>query len=556
MSAINAVLPVNCLAIALGYCNKQETAILSRVNKAFAELFRQDLGLEALQEQITGCTALTSMKDLRVQASRLTAFGIESTISDVLKRYHLKKVDFSQYELIKNDLVDLPFALSEVQRCSSLDIRHLAFKSMIFSQGALVSYLAFCPRLEHLQISCGYNLYVFLLEHFSKNSPTLKHFEHGHPYELALNHQGVIQNFIRNQPHLTYFSYPTLRGGLLTEIVNLLADSCPDLTNLSLDRGFDDEDLKRAVLHFAEKHPNLHTLDCSDLGHRYPQYTAELITDIGKVCKNIKSLRFDVGAEHSSPLIDDRVIEAALDVCPKLESFFLRNAPLVTDKSFTQFSLKWPSLKELHLSWCDSASSSAIFNILKDCRQLKTIVFTGIQEGNSDAQIYLQLRFLTQKLKEKNMLGIDFVKECQKLDPWCLKLLQRSIWVHDGMPVCDRYGERTLQENPEKIKKMTKPFISVQGGNLVEQLEKRQLAYLNISLINDELSVLRKVKDDLYKRKAQCQELCDLDKLETFQALLKDPEVTQPQLVEFYKHLPPHLQKKVSDPSKTAGDMK
>lgn len=597
---ITALLPLDCLPKVLGYCNIEESACFGRVNKAFAAVLRNEASAgEVLLEQITKCTCLTSMKDLWKQAERL-----EWTIADVLKRYHLKKVDFSQNAVSPGDITELLDALKEVH----CDISYLDFGKNVLTQGQINDFLKYCPNLQHIALSCSdIDTYLSIFEYFSNNNAnTLIHFNVNYLQTIDLGEEYLIDNFILNQKRLEYFAFPLLHDTSLNRIISRLSDECPNLGNLSLAYGYGDYDLRDAVLDFAERRPHLHTVDFNDMGHKFPEFTVELIGQLGKVCKNIKSIRFDLYKALEHHKIDDTVIEAAFDAFPEIENFFLRNAPLVTDRSFAQFSHRWPKLKDLHLACCRSASVSAVYSILRDCKQLKTVVLHEWEQGKYVAQIYLQLRFLNRKLQEKNLSGIDFFKECKKLAPDLLAMIERFIWINDGTPSIDRYGERTLQDNPEKLKACTKPFISLQGRHLLEQLEAIHLGVLPYVLTCDKimpienflcspgdpyglydlidrrirneveykifeaklvkrnlygvdvydfapwakithiaLPILRRHLIDLRINIAPIGQTLSREKLEAFLALLKDPEITQSQLDERYRYFDLALQKRL-----------
>lgn len=573
--AVLSRLPGVCVAKVLGYCSKEETAGFGRINKAFAALFRPDhadnIAAKALIEQITGCSTLSSLKDLRMQVARLKALNAphpakkEWTIAEVLKMYRLRKIDFSQEEISNEDFQELLNALRGVHPSSSLHVSYLDLgKYRAVSKGQLAELLGYAPRLEHINIHCepdDANEYLF--EYFAKKDKAncLVYFNN--------NSDGFVENlrgFIINQTRLEYFSLPPM--AYQSAFIRLLANSCPHLKNLKINTNLNIDDasqLRSAICYFAENQPELHCLDFGDLGHTFPRLTAQLIREVGEVCKNIKVLRFDSCTDKYNA-INDAVIQAAFESCPQLESLFLRNAPKVTDMSFSQFSRAWPRLKELHLSGCHGASGKAVYSIIRDCSQLRTIALEDWALSKKVVQDYLQVRFLNQKLVERNISGTDFFKECKKLSPHLLEqCLEYSIWIHDGMPDHPRYGEKILQEDPEKLRTYTRPFISRQGGHFLRQLEERSRRELEDQLNADKfLSAAKADKVDLLISMRQSSARYQRESIELFSALLKDLEITQSQLNAFYKifypALTPSLQKRLfnqllTEPGKLAQQM-
>lgn len=371
------VLSSNCLVKALGYCTLAETAGFGRINKAFAAIFHPQhadrAATNVLLEQITGCTTLSSLKDLRSQSKRLKALnaphpeGKEWTISEVLKRYNLKKIDFSQEKLSVKDFEELMDAFEEAALHKPFDLHHLDLGKNRVAQGFLVPLLENSHRLQHVCLETTLEAYIYLLEHFSKSEQAnvLLHFNVENEIYVM---QERLWKFIQNQSKLEYYIIPnSLSEYALMHIIGLLANSCPNLGNLTIRSLLDL--VRNEILHFAETHPRLHTVDFRHWGHKWPQYAGELLRQMGKSCKNITALRFDDYSNIQSK-IDDKVMEAAFEACPQLESFFLTNAPLVTDRFVEQIPRRWPHLKELNLSGCSGASANALYYVGSVIRSL------------------------------------------------------------------------------------------------------------------------------------------------------------------------------------------
>lgn len=602
-SATLTGIPVECLTLVLSTCGQEETSSLACVNKAFAALFRPNHensnAADVLLKQITGSTRLSSLKTLRGQAAQLKALNVphpegkEWTISEVLKLYNLKAIDFSQEDITEEDLNELLVALRDVHESTPVNIRYLdlgMYEICVHEQ--LIALLSYCPQLEHLNICCFLettNQYLF--DHFS--NPVRANCLVYYFNERTCPVQNV-ENFIRNQSRLEYFSLPPADNQ--SEVIRLLADICPRLQNLQINSN--ETQIDSAILYFAKKHPQLRELNFGRLGHTEPVQTALLIREIGKLCNNIKALSFYDHQLLDTISIDDEVIEAALDACPQLEMFFSSDAHFVTERSLAKIPEKWPWLQHIRLVLCHEVSISTIYNILKNCRQLKELYIPcGMGAcGRDEIDRYLRLRILNRKLYEENLSGIEFAKEFKKLGP-DLCFLVGLICVPDAM--WDYRHE--LQYNPAKLKTFTKPFISLHGEHLLQQLETRQLLKVIISLIDDRLEpviaflnepvkcsdracmyyhaidpqviregeialenkrcllysfdseqrrmvpYLERYKQDLLLDLAKAKDAYHKDILEAFSALFKDPEMTPVQLRDIFGLMEQSLKIKLVD---------
>lgn len=240
---------------------------------------------------------------------------------------------------------------------------------------------------------------------------------------------------------------------------------------------------------------------------------------LSELCKNVRTLSFDDRNSQSQDTINDYVISTALDAFPMVENFSLKNAPKVTDRSLTDIPSKWPHLKTVHSEGCGNISTKTIIFLLKNCSALTTMTSPHWNSIKEEVKDYLQLRILNRMLKENNFR--KFLNEFNKLTLVRNSIIKHLIWVHTG-----RFD--VLENDPEKIKLCSKPYISIRGEHLLEQFEERLLDNIECQLTNTK----------------EAGEKFSFRSLFTFQTLLEYPDTTESELQQIFVMLAHGIQTK------------
>lgn len=221
-----------------------------------------------------------------------------------------------------------------------------------------------------------------------------------------------------------------------------------------------------------------------------------------------------------------------------IEGEWHRFSQTVFPEELFKISQILPDLKIVVIRAYVSGSDKEIARLIaKTGAKIQFLLEEGAEEHQGGIKNGLILLIeLNRILKSADFRGRDFFDELQKLHPHLLGDIYRIMWIHAGMPTIPDFGKRTVQDNPEILRDITLPWVSLKGGNLLEQMIEREFERTQFSFSYGNAGESRKTSDDLalYSHYRS--------RLQALEALMGDKNIKQGQLCEVFKGLDQDLQ--------------
>lgn len=367
----------------------------------------------------------------------------------------------------------------------------------------------FCPRLKVFSVRSTNHRMVQRFFSTTDRKDTLQYLNSGASMHNDIS--GALCQLISCQRNLEealarfpISSYPEL---------TLLADHCPRITTLALNadplrQRQDEMGMFNAELSkVAQKCPNIEKLV---LVHFYELEFVRHFSSVLKQFGNLKEL-FIFNAVDGNLLLDNITsgsLKRLLSKCPQLRSLSIEGVSpidlgncVITDDVINFLPGVLPNLEELTaFSEQRILSDEAILRFVKNSPRLTKLNLRGSRNALSSLFTSIfQLRQLSRRLEDKNLLHRDFLKEFNKLpDPIKRSIYSGIAWhfkKEDGL-----YGKKLLEEDVFVLKRCTKPYF-LYKGNLLEQQCQRTIAaiYKDKYLITDVRSLMnfQTLLDDL-----------------------------------------------------------
>lgn len=612
-------LPDHPLAVAFSFLGTAGLPAVARTCKCFHNILtpkegkRENPGALVLLNSLAQRHTINSMEELYDMVVGLNHYKVEGrdswTFAEVLQRCNITKIDFQGQNITPVQIKPLIDALMQVHKEKPLDIRYLNLgNGAVTLKTVRLDLIAFlktcCPKLSHFDLPVWDPKQAEgVIAHFEspEQMNSLLHFDMRYIpsgiEEFHLNYD----NFLQNQARLTYFSgvhnvdmwhSPSNYNGIESaQTLNMLKEHCPNVTNLTLGYRDDLEELPNAAIDCVRSNPKIESVELVKLygGNSLTQF----LLKFSEASTNLRSLVLQCSRND---ILNDDVINSFIKHAKKIKKLAFEYGSPLTEKSLANLP-QLTDLQYLDLSSCKNADASLIMQILRSCKQLKTLLLHDREGVKYLVQGYLDIRQLNMQMRSNGIAGIEFLKKIKKLDPAYLGLLQRCLWIHDGTPNIQDYGQKSLESDPSKLRACKKPLLSLEGGHLLEQMESDLLKQIHIACIihlmdnlkttinssymylsaipnyilneiekesGKDLSDIPYVGPDeknlcsvfcnvLYKHIAildgqleQARADCDKGRLKAFRALLNDPEMKSCQLHEIYKLLDKSLQDKLA----------
>lgn len=538
----------------------------------------------------------------------------EATDITHAKFNELKKTPYAFLALLQELFPDIPFEVTstEVEQEIFGDIKIIKFGAIHFaadlatvdakekfSQDIKRDFnrllKSFCPNLSHLTLFAPIIDLSFIKDNFLHS---IVHIDQGQAFA---HHMQSTVPFELNSSKLEYLSTSAFES---PRTFRARAEACPNIKNAQI--GAFDHDandvLINAIHKQAENCPHIQTLEFY-MGYSNLEDEKELFEALKKF-KNLRELKISGQIEGRGGLL------SLLAHMRNLTRLDLDVSWFNMDKTLAFLPGLVPNLEELTIT--DVNIPARFFTVLMQLPKLKEFIIRNPpfyvkleEEYVTLRSTILSLRSLSSKLKEEDCPGRELFEALQKLPPNVLHDIYYYTWVHCGMPNIPHFGKKSLEQDIGILRILSKPFVSLKGANLLEQLAWReyeksitfdvQYKYLNPLekgeirrlMIRASFETSEKVRYALWERHGKegdgdkyLQDLFepgrnreDLNlalsiiepdiaelreehaenikpyyraRLEAFSVLLQDKEISQPQLLALFKSLDKDLRDKLS----------